>query len=82
MDNDERKNIIEIWKAVVGVQQHFNEIEMKVRGLFITIVVAIAAGSGLPDRKETVCFDRALYDSVCECHAVVGNIGHLSILFR
>ena len=52
MDNDERKNIIEIWKAVVGVQQHFNEIEMKIRGLFITIVVAIAAAQGFLIEKK------------------------------
>jgi hypothetical protein len=52
MDNDERKNIIEIWKAVVGVQQQFNEIEMKVRGLFITIVVAIAAAQGFLIEKK------------------------------
>ena len=41
-----------------------------------------SSGTGLPDREKTVYFDRALYDSVCECHAVVGNIGHLPILFR
>jgi hypothetical protein len=59
MDNDERKNIIEIWKAVVGVQQHFNEIEMKVRGLFITIVVTIAAAQGfLIEKKLSVSLGR------------------------
>jgi hypothetical protein len=52
MDSDERKNIIEIWKAVVGVQQHFNEIEMKIRGLFITMVVAIAAAQGFLIEKN------------------------------
>lgn len=67
MDNDERKNIIEVWKAVVGVQQHFNEIEMKVRGLFITIVVAIAAAQGfLIEKKLSVSIGRAtiLYANV------------------
>lgn len=67
MDNDERKNIIEIWKAVVGVQQHFNEIEMKVRGLFITIVVAIAAAQGfLIEKKLSVSIGRVtiLYANV------------------
>lgn len=67
MDNDERKNIIEIWKAVVGVQQHFNEIEMKVRGLFITIVVAIAAAQGfLIEKKLSVSIGRStiLYANV------------------
>ena len=52
MDNDERHSIIEIWKTVVGVQQHFNDIGMKIRGLFITIVVAIAAAQGFLLEKQ------------------------------
>ncbi|MBR1033699.1 hypothetical protein [Bradyrhizobium liaoningense] len=60
MDNDERKNIIEVWKAVVGVQQHFNEIEMKVRGLFITIVVAIAAAQGFLIEKKLSVSERLI----------------------
>jgi hypothetical protein len=46
MDKNERESIIEIWRTVVEVQQHFNDIEMKIRGLFITIMVAIAAAQG------------------------------------
>ncbi len=46
MDSDERQSIIEIWKTIVGVQQHFNDIAMKIRGLFITIAVAVAAAQG------------------------------------
>jgi hypothetical protein len=46
MDSERRKEIIEIWKAIVDVQKHFNDIEMRIRGLFITIVLAIAAAQG------------------------------------
>ncbi|KAA5599173.1 hypothetical protein [Blastochloris sulfoviridis] len=46
MDPDRRKEVIEIWKAVIDVQKHFNDIEMRIRGLFITIVLAIAAAQG------------------------------------
>src|SRR5579859_6501963 len=52
MDDKERDAIIDIWKAVVDVQQHFNEIEMKIRGLFITIVIAIAAAQGFFIEKQ------------------------------
>lgn len=55
MDSEERSNIIEIWKTVVEVQQHFNDIGMKIRGLFITIVVAIAAAQGFLLEKR-LCF--------------------------
>ena len=36
---------IEIWKKTVDVQQHFNEIEMKIRNLFITFLGAIVAAT-------------------------------------
>ena len=43
MDNERRKEIIEIWKTVVEVQKHFNDIAMRIRSLFITMVLATAA---------------------------------------
>jgi hypothetical protein len=52
MDNNERQQIIEIWKTIVEVQRHFNDIAMKIRGLFITIVIAIAAAQGFLIEKH------------------------------
>jgi hypothetical protein len=46
MDKNERESIIEIWKTSIEVQQHFNDIEMKIRGFFIAIMVAIVAAQG------------------------------------
>ncbi|MEH2524217.1 MULTISPECIES: hypothetical protein [unclassified Bradyrhizobium] len=44
---DERaKQVIDVWKTVVGVQMHFNEIGMRIRGLFITILLALLASIG------------------------------------
>jgi hypothetical protein len=44
---DERaKQVIDVWKTIVGVQMHFNEIGMRVRGLFVTILVALFASIG------------------------------------
>lgn len=51
MDAERRANIIEIWKTVVEVQQHFNEIEMKIRGIFVTMVLAIIAAQGFLAEK-------------------------------
>lgn len=50
---DERaKQVIEVWKAIVGVQMHFNEIGMRIRGLFVTILLALLASIGfLLDKK-------------------------------
>jgi hypothetical protein len=45
--SDERaKQIIEVWKAVVGVQQHFNDIGMRIRSMFVTILLALFASIG------------------------------------
>lgn len=46
MDAKKRQIVVDIWKKVVDVQMHFNEIEMKIRGLFVTIVLALAAAQG------------------------------------
>src|ERR1700761_1590127 len=50
---DERKGqIIDVWKAIVEVQQHFNDIEMRIRSMFVTIVLALFASMGfLLDKK-------------------------------
>ncbi len=55
MDSDQQKNIIEIWKTIIGVQMHFNDIEMRIRSIFITLVLALCASIGfLTDKKPAV----------------------------
>lgn len=46
MDDSKRQCVVEIWKTIVGVQQHFNDIAMKIRSLFVTMVFAVAAAQG------------------------------------
>lgn len=57
MDSDRRKEIVEIWKAIVEVQKHFNDIEMRIRALFVTMVLAIAAAQGFLMEKD-LSFER------------------------
>ena len=55
MDSDQQKNVIEVWKTVIGVQMHFNDIEMRIRSVFITLVLALCASVGfLTDKKPAV----------------------------
>ena len=50
---DERaKQVIDVWKTIVGVQMHFNEIGMRIRGLFVTILLALFASIGFLMDKE------------------------------
>lgn len=44
---------LDAWKTTVEVQMHFNDIEMKVRGLGITLVTAILGAAALAIREAT-----------------------------
>ncbi|WP_322994036.1 HAD family hydrolase [Castellaniella sp.] len=46
IDPDELKNTIEIWKKTVDVQQHFNDLEMRIRNFAVTIVGVLVASVG------------------------------------
>ena len=55
LTDEGRKAIIEIWKAIVGVQQHFNDIGMRIRSMFVTIMLALFASIGfLIDKKLAI----------------------------
>ncbi|HEV7369825.1 hypothetical protein, partial [Arenibaculum sp.] len=43
---------VEVWKKIIDVQQHFNEIEMKIRGLAITVVGAIFGAIGFVIKEK------------------------------
>jgi len=39
MDDDEKlKTYVELWKQTIDVQKHFNDIEMRIRGLALTVL--------------------------------------------
>jgi len=49
------KEIVDLWKTAIEVEQHFNTVEMNVRNIFATIVVALIAGIGY-SIKEKMAF--------------------------
>jgi len=52
MNNEDRKIVVDIWKTIVDVQQHFNDISMRIRGLFVTTLLATFAAIGFLLNKE------------------------------
>jgi hypothetical protein len=57
MQDEQRKEVIEVWKTIVEVQQHFNDISMRIRGMFVTILLALFASIGfLLDKKLSLDF--------------------------
>lgn len=55
---DER--VLEAWKTTVQVQQHFNELEMRIRSVAITVLAAFlaAAGFSMKEKLELDLFGR------------------------
>ena len=52
MDNERRNQIIEIWKVIIEVQRHFNDIGMRIRSFFVTILLATFAAIGFLLSKD------------------------------
>lgn len=54
--SDERvKSVLELWKKTIEVQQHFNDIELKIRNYAVTLLVAILGAAAFAI-KESLTF--------------------------
>ncbi len=52
LSKKDREHTIEIWKTIVEVQKHFNDISMRIRSMFVTILLGIFAAIGFLLNKE------------------------------
>lgn len=52
MDDKKVDRALEAWKITIGVQQHFNDIQMKVRNYALTLLLAVIAGAGFAIRED------------------------------
>src|SRR5438034_8022495 len=50
--SSDRTYYLEIWKKTVDVQQHFNDLELKIRNLAVTVLGAILSGAALSLEKN------------------------------
>lgn len=44
---------VDVWKTIIEVQQHFNDIELKVRGLALTVITAVLGAVALAAKDGT-----------------------------
>jgi phosphoglycolate phosphatase-like HAD superfamily hydrolase len=50
---DQRLDLmVDIWKKIVDVQQHFNDIEMKIRSAAITVIAALMGAAGYAEKDH------------------------------
>jgi len=61
MNSEKAKNIINIWKKTIDVQQHFNDIELRIRNIALTTFTFIIGGIGYLE-KEYKFFDTGNFD--------------------
>jgi HAD superfamily hydrolase (TIGR01549 family) len=57
---DDEKAVVEAWKKTIDVQQHFNDLELRIRNFGLTIIVAILGAIGL-GISRTEFFSAAFY---------------------
>lgn len=53
MTGEERDAYIEMWKQTIDVQKHFNDIELRIRGLALTVLTFVLGGASLAIRDGT-----------------------------
>lgn len=46
------ENRIEIWKTIIDVQKHFNELEMRIRNVAVTVLAAFLAAAGFTTKEN------------------------------
>ncbi len=49
---DKFKSVIEVWKKTIDVQQHFNDIELRIRNFAITILLAAMGAAGFAVKEN------------------------------
>jgi len=52
VNESERRAIVEIWKKTIDVQQHFNDLELRIRNYAITLMVAILGAIALIENQR------------------------------
>jgi hypothetical protein len=62
--------IVDLWKTAIEVEQHFNTVEMNVRNIFATIVVALIAGIGYSIKEKIAISFGISFAPVLSCAAV------------
>ncbi len=53
MEDEHTTLTLEVWKKTIEVQQHFNDLELRIRNYAVTVLVAVVGAAGLIAGKST-----------------------------
>jgi len=72
---------LDVWKKTIDVQQHFNDLELRIRNYAVTLLAGLlgAAAFGLKENVRVVVFDRSV--SIAAPLLGAGIIGWLAFYF-
>jgi FMN phosphatase YigB (HAD superfamily) len=81
IDNERINRSLEAWKVTVAVQQHFNDIEMRVRNFALTLLVAVIGASAIAIQNGSMVTLFSFKTSLAVWLLVGGVIAWLAFYF-
>lgn len=78
---DEYKNVIDIWKTSLGVQQHFNDLELRIRNFAVTLLVGVLSAIAFALKEHYVIHFFGFTFSLAVGICLAGIVGVLGFYF-
>lgn len=69
---------VEMWKKTVDVQQHFNDLEMRIRNFAITLLAAVLGAAGVAAKEGTIVVFLGRYYRLAGWFLVIGFVAWFS----
>ena len=77
---DELQFILEAWKKTIDVQQHFNDLELRIRNFAVTALVAIFGVAGVAIQNKIAVKFFSINTSLASWLFLAGLLGWLALL--
>lgn len=80
-DEEQARLYVEMWKQTIEVQKHFNDIELRIRGLALTVLTFTLGGASLALRDGTTVRLGALELQLSSLVLLIGAVIWLTFYF-
>lgn len=81
MRDEQLRALIDVWKQTIEVQQHFNDIVLRIRNLALTLLLAVFGAAALALREDIHILIRGVQLSLATAVLAVGLVGWLAFYF-
>lgn len=80
-EEEQTKLYVEMWKQAIDVQKHFNDIELRVRGLALSVLTLVLGGASLAIQNNTTASYRQIHMPLASLILFGGTILWLTFYF-